>query len=339
MTTLNTPELPIAVSCGDPAGIGPDIILSAFQRCREAQLPPFFVFGDPDQLAHRAAKLGIDNPIISMGSDAVAVETLRDAVHVWPLTNKFIEAPGEPSKSNGAGVVEAIERGVQACFDGQAAGLVTAPIAKSVLYRIGFAFPGHTEFLAELSQKHTGKPTKPVMMIAGPELRTIPVTIHIPLADVASALNAEDIIATARIAAADLRTRFGIEHPRLAISGLNPHAGEDGALGSEDRAIVTPAVQKLKDEGINARGPLPADTMFHDAARQTYDVAICMYHDQALIPAKALGFDDGVNVTLGLPFIRTSPDHGTAFSLAGTGKAIDTSFIAALRMAAEMAAQ
>jgi 4-hydroxythreonine-4-phosphate dehydrogenase len=215
--------------------------------------------------------------------------------------------------------------------------VVTNPIAKSVLYNAGFKFPGHTEFLADLGIKAFGQNVIPVMMIAGPMLRTVPVTIHIPLKDVPAALTETLIYQTCRIVAHDLNGRFGLSAPRLAISGLNPHAGEDGALGSEDAAIIAPAVARLRADGIDAFGPLPGDTMFHASARDTYDVAICMYHDQALIPAKALGFDDAVNVTLGLPFIRTSPDHGTAFSLAGTGKAKSSSLIAALKMAAGMA--
>jgi len=206
-----------------------------------------------------------------------------------------------------------------------------------VLYEAGFGFPGHTEFLADLAARAGGKPVMPVMMLAGPKLRAIPVTIHIPLRDVPTALTADLIIGTCRIAAADLKARFGIAHPRLAVAGLNPHAGENGALGKEDEDVVHPAIEVLRAEGIDAFGPLPADTMFHDEARQRYDVAICMYHDQALIPAKALGFDDSVNVTLGLPFVRTSPDHGTAFGIAGKGIAKAQSLVAALKLAADLA--
>ena len=222
---------------------------------------------------------------------------------------------------------------------GRTAAVVTCPIAKSILYSAGFRFPGHTEYLADLAADADGKAPLPVMMIASPLLRTVPVTIHIPLIRIAEDLTEELIVETCRITARDLTARFGIAAPRLAVSGLNPHAGEGGALGKEDDAIVRPAIERLRAEGIDAFGPLPADTMFHAAARATYDVAICMYHDQALIPAKTLAFDDGVNVTLGLPFIRTSPDHGTAFSIASTGKAKPDSLVAALRMAAEMAAR
>ena len=223
------------------------------------------------------------------------------------------------------------------CLEGIAAAVVTNPIAKKVLYDSGFRFPGHTEFLADLATQATGRPVQAVMMLAGPELRTVPVTIHVALAEVPPLLTTELIVATARIVAADLRWRFGIARPRLAIAGLNPHAGEDGAMGGEDRAVIKPAVEALVAEGIAAFGPLPADTMFHGEARARYDAALCMYHDQALIPVKTLAFDETVNVTLGLSFVRTSPDHGTAFDIAGTGKARANSLIAALKLAARLA--
>jgi 4-hydroxythreonine-4-phosphate dehydrogenase len=216
--------------------------------------------------------------------------------------------------------------------------VVTNPIAKSVLYRAGFRHPGHTEFLAELASRG-GIPPQPVMLLWSPALAVVPVTIHLSLRDAIAQLSSDLIVSTARIVVADLKRRFGVAHPRLAISGLNPHAGEYGSLGSEDETVVAPAIETLRGDGFDVRGPLPADTMFHDAARQTYDCAICMYHDQALIPVKTLAFDDAVNVTLGLPFIRTSPDHGTAFDIAGTGRANPSSLIAALHLAARMAAQ
>jgi 4-hydroxythreonine-4-phosphate dehydrogenase len=235
-------------------------------------------------------------------------------------------------------VVEAIDRSVEMALSGSASAVVTCPIAKKPLYDAGFAFPGHTEYLAHLAERRTGKAIRPVMMLAGPELRTIPVTIHIPLADVSKVLTSELVFETGYIVAHDLKTRFGMDRPRLAVAGLNPHAGEGGAMGHEDAEIVLPAVERLRVLGIDARGPLPADTMFHARARKTYDAALCMYHDQALIPAKTLAFDEAVNVTLGLPFIRTSPDHGTAFDIAGQGVAKPDSLIAALRMAAELSA-
>jgi 4-hydroxythreonine-4-phosphate dehydrogenase len=230
-----------------------------------------------------------------------------------------------------------IRQAVADVVKGRAGAVVTNPIAKSVLYRAGFRHPGHTEFLAELAAAG-GPVPQPVMMLWSPALVVVPVTIHLSLRDAIAQLSSELVVTTARIVVADLKTRFGIANPRLAVSGLNPHAGEDGLLGEEDRSIVAPAVEILRGEGIEIRGPLPADTMFHDAARKTYDCAICMYHDQALIPVKTLAFDEAVNVTLGLPFIRTSPDHGTAFDIAGTGKADPSSLIAALRLAARIAA-
>ena len=328
--------LPLVVTIGEPAGIGPDVILMASARRDGDDLPPFFVIGDPDFLNQRAGML--DLPVrASAWQPGGALPERPGQLAVLAAAGPMIGQPGRPEKADAPAVIEAIRTAVELVVGGKAAGLVTGPINKQALYAAGFAHPGHTEFLAELSRHHTGRDDRPVMMIAGPQLRTVPVTIHIPLKDVPSALSTADIIETGRIVARDLETRFGIARPRLAISGLNPHAGEGGALGGEDEAIVAPAVRTLQAEGIEAFGPLPADTMFHERARATYDAAICMYHDQALIPAKTLAFDDGVNVTLGLPFIRTSPDHGTAFDIAGTGKANPASFIAALRLAWQMA--
>jgi 4-hydroxythreonine-4-phosphate dehydrogenase len=215
--------------------------------------------------------------------------------------------------------------------------VVTNPVAKNVLYRSGFPEPGHTEFLGKLAAEITGVASRPVMMLWAPELAVVPVTIHLPLVDVPQQLDLDLIVETGRIVARDLTARFRIAHPRLAVAGLNPHAGENGALGAEDHAIVAPAIARLRAEGIDARGPLPADTMFHAAARAGYDAALCMYHDQALIPIKTLAFDHAVNVTLGLPFVRTSPDHGTAFDIAGTGRADPSSLIAAIKLAARLA--
>jgi 4-hydroxythreonine-4-phosphate dehydrogenase len=243
---------------------------------------------------------------------------------------------GRAKPESAAAVIEAIARGVGDIRSGAAAAIVTNPINKRVLYDAGFRHPGHTEFLGTLSGAWTGRPARPVMMLAGPELRAVPVTIHIPLRDVAEAISTELIVETSRIVAADLTRRFGIDSPRLAIAGLNPHAGESGAFGSEDAEIIAPAVEALRAEGITAFGPLSADAMFHPAARAGYDAAICMYHDQALIPAKTLSFAETVNVTLGLAFIRTSPDHGTALDIAGTGRADPSSLAAALRLAATL---
>jgi 4-hydroxythreonine-4-phosphate dehydrogenase len=244
--------------------------------------------------------------------------------------------PGRLDPANAPAVIESIARAVGDVRSGLAAAVVTNPINKKTLYDAGFRYPGHTEFLGNLSAAWTGRAARPVMMMASPLLKVVPVTIHIPLREVAAALNQDLIIETARIVAADLKQRFAIPAPRLAFAGLNPHAGESGALGDEDERIVRPAVDALRREGIAATGPLSADTMFHEAGRARYDVALCMYHDQALIPAKTLSFAETVNVTLGLAFVRTSPDHGTALDIAGTGKADPSSLAAALRLAAEL---
>jgi 4-hydroxythreonine-4-phosphate dehydrogenase len=326
----------LALSVGDPSGIGPDVALAAFMRRDELRLPPFILIADPAQITARAKRLGLRVTVVECDPEAAA-SAFASALPVLPLQNRFMEMPGAPQPENAAGTVEAIERAVALTMAGAASAVVTCPIAKKPLYDAGFRFPGHTEYLAHLATPEGGVQPLPVMMLAGPLLRSVPVTIHIPLASVTKILTTALIVETARIVDRALRARFGIASPRLAVAGVNPHAGEGGALGLEDDAIIRPAVEQLKTEGIDAFGPLPADTMFHPAARVTYDVALCMYHDQALIPAKALGFDDSVNVTLGLPFIRTSPDHGTAFAIAGTGKAKPDSLIAALRMAAQMA--
>ncbi|WP_234188502.1 4-hydroxythreonine-4-phosphate dehydrogenase PdxA [Shinella sp. NM-101] len=336
MTTTNIP--PLALTMGDPAGIGPDITLALWAARDALSLPPFLFIGDARVLRERAAVLGLDI--------AVAAAEPETASAVFPKAIPVLAAdcpapvvPGTPDARNAGAIIGAIETAVALTMAGRTSAVVTNPIAKAVLYDAGFGFPGHTEFLADLAAKATGQPfLPPVMLLAGPKLRAVPVTIHIPLKDVPAALTEDLIVETATITERDLRERFGIGRPRLAIAGLNPHAGEGGALGLEDDAVVRPAVARLRAAGIDAVGPLPADTMFHDAARATYDVALCMYHDQALIPAKALGFDTSVNATLGLPFIRTSPDHGTAFAIAGKGVARPDSLLAALRLAAELAA-
>src|SRR5262249_29868006 len=263
-----------------------------------------------------------------------------DALPVVALDLAITAEPGRPDASSAPAAIAAIRRAVADVIAGEARALVTNPVAKNVLYKSGFAEPGHTEFLARLPAGSLGRPPPhPVMMLWSPELAVVPVTIHLPLAEVPARLDRDLIETTGRIVDRDLRERFGIARPRLAIAGLNPHAGEDGALGAEDIAVVRPAVDRLRQDGIDARGPLPADTMFHAAARASYDAALAMYHDQALIPIKTLAFDHAVNVTLGLPFVRTSPDHGTAFDIAGTGKADPSSLIAALRLAARLASR
>ncbi len=330
MTTDLSGPLPLCVTIGEPAGIGPDIILTAFAQHRDGALPAFFVLGDPDLLARRARQLGLE---VAIDLQMPGKPLSPDRLTVIALSRPMVGVPGAPVLQDAALVIEAISSAVDMVFSNQSSGVVTCPISKEALYGAGFSHPGHTEFLAALAQDHTGKVHRPVMMIASDLLRTVPVTIHIPLKDVPASLTTGLVIETARIVATDLIGKFGIENPRLAVSGLNPHAGEGGAMGREDMEIIAPAIAALRAEGIDAFGPLPADTMFHAKARAGYDAALCMYHDQALIPAKTLAFDDGVNVTLGLPFIRTSPDHGTAFSIAGTGKADASSFIAALKMA------
>jgi 4-hydroxythreonine-4-phosphate dehydrogenase len=330
------PSLPLALTMGEPAGIGPDVTLAAWTRRAEFGLPPFYCLGDPSLYLDRARQIGLSLPIETVApGDAVAI--FGRALPVVPLNAATVIATaGQPSPANAQAVIEAIARGVGDIRAGLAGAVVTCPISKKTLFDAGFRHPGHTEFLGTLSSTWTGQPAHPVMMLAGPELKTVPVTIHIPLHDVAAALTTEAIVDTARIVADELRRRFAIRSPRLAVAGLNPHAGENGAFGDEDERIIRPAVAALRAEGIDARGPLSSDAMFHAKARATYDAAICMYHDQALIPAKTINFTETVNVTLGLAFIRTSPDHGTAFDIAGSGKADPSSLAAALRLAAEL---
>jgi 4-hydroxythreonine-4-phosphate dehydrogenase len=325
----------LALTMGEPAGVGPDITLAAWQRRAELKLPAFYCLADPALLAARARALGIAVPIATV-SPAEAAETFGRALPVVSLGAPVTAAAGSPDTANAQAVIEAIARAVGDVRSGAASAIVTNPISKKTLYSAGFLHPGHTEFLGTLSAAWTGRSARPVMMLAGPELKAVPVTIHIPLAKVPAALSRELIVEIATTVAVDLRRRFGIGQPRLAVAGLNPHAGENGSLGDEEVSIVAPAVAELRAAGIDARGPLSADAMFHPLARATYDAAICMYHDQALIPAKTINFASTVNVTLGLAFIRTSPDHGTAFDIAGTGKADCSSLAAALMLAAEL---
>jgi 4-hydroxythreonine-4-phosphate dehydrogenase len=326
---------PLALTLGEPAGIGPDITLAAWQRRTELSLPPFYLLADPDFVAARARLLGSEVPLRIVQAEHAA-DAFTTALPVVALAEKVTAAPGHPDASSGPAAIASIRQAVADVFAGRAHAVVTNPVAKAVLYRTGFAEPGHTEFLAKLAQEHTGRASHPVMMLWSDELAVVPVTIHLPVRDVPGRLTTDLIVTTGRIVARDLTGRFGIARPRLALAGLNPHAGEEGALGNEDRSVVAPAVEQLRAEGIDARGPLPADTMFHAAARRTYDAALAMYHDQALIPIKTLAFEDAVNVTLGLPFVRTSPDHGTAFDIAATGRADPTSLIAALKLAARL---
>lgn len=321
-----TRPAPIAVSIGEPAGIGPEVAVKAWQRLG-ARLP-FFVIGDPAHLA-------------GFGAHPVPIARPKDAAHAalsgLPVLNHPFAGPaipGQPAPENAAGVIAAIAQGVELVTRGEAAALTTLPINKKALKDgADFRFPGHTEYLAHLAGVETV-----VMMLACPQLRVVPATIHIPLSEVPAALNAKLLRDTIRITHQALRRDFGIATPRIAIAGLNPHAGEGGTMGTEEDTLITPVIADLRAEGLTLSGPHSADTLFHAAARAQYDAAIAMYHDQALIPIKTIDFAGGVNVTLGLPFIRTSPDHGTAFDIAGTGRADPTSFIAALELAQQMAA-
>ncbi len=284
-----------------------------------------------------AARLGLAVPIREVAiHDAAA--TFAEALPVLATGIAVAAEPGRPDPASAAGTLRSIDEAVRLARSGLAAAVVTNPIAKHVLYAAGFSHPGHTEYLATLAAEPGAAPPRPVMLLWSDDLAVVPVTIHIPLAAVPRALDEDLIVETARIVHADYRARFGIAAPRLAFAGLNPHAGEAGTIGTEDRDVVAPAIARLQAEGIAASGPYPADTMFHARARRGYDVALCMYHDQALIPIKTLAFDEGVNVTLGLPFVRTSPDHGTAFDIAGRGIARPDSLIAALRLAGRLAA-
>jgi 4-hydroxythreonine-4-phosphate dehydrogenase len=329
---------PLALTLGEPAGIGPDITFAAWRRRTELNLAPFYLLADPDFVVRRAQRIAPDVPI-AVVEPAAAATSFASALPVVDIGVPVSAQPGHPDRSSAPAALAAIRRAVADVHAGTASAIVTNPVAKNVLYRSGFAEPGHTEFLAKLAEEATGVAARPVMMLWSPELAVVPVTIHLPLKDVVASLSSELVVETGRIVARDLRDRFGIARPRLAVAGLNPHAGEDGTLGDEDLTVVRPAVERLEAEGIDARGPLPADSLFHRSARATYDVALAMYHDQALIPIKTLAFDHAVNVTLGLPFVRTSPDHGTAFDIAGTGRADPTSLIAAIQLATRLSSR
>jgi 4-hydroxythreonine-4-phosphate dehydrogenase len=327
---------PIALTLGEPAGIGPDITIAAWQARSKSRLPPFLFVGDASLLKRRAALLGVDVPVEHTSFDRAAI-VFKHAIPCLAGAHAVSGEPGRIAAADTPSVIASIRDCVEAVHAGRASAVVTNPVQKKALDDSGFLFPGHTEFLGALAKELYEIEAEPVMMLASPDFRVVPVTIHIPLSEVPHALTTDLIVRTGRVVAHDLATRFGVDRPRLAFAGLNPHAGEAGMLGHEDDAVIRPAVEALRAEGIDAVGPLAADTMFHPAARRTYDVALCMYHDQALIPVKTVAFDEAVNVTLGLPFVRTSPDHGTALSLAGSGKARPTSLIAALKLAAALA--
>ena len=326
----------LALTQGDPAGIGSELALRAWLARDVAGVPPFIALTDPAHLRRVAGRFGLEVPVREVEPEG-AVALFPPALPVLPIGTLPPVKLGTPDPATATLTVESISRAVMLTKEGRAAAIVTNPIAKHVLYAAGFEHPGHTEFLAALASASTDGPLRPVMMLWCEDLAVVPVTIHVPLARVPSLLTVELIVETAAIVARDLALRFGIAEPRRAIAGLNPHAGEAGTIGREDEEVVRPAVERLRAAGHNVTGPHPADTLFHGRARTTFDAAICMYHDQALIPIKTLAFDEGVNVTLGLPFIRTSPDHGTAFDIAARGIARPDSLLAALRLAGRLA--
>jgi 4-hydroxythreonine-4-phosphate dehydrogenase len=319
---------------GEPAGIGGELTLRAWLERSERKLPVFFAIDDPERLEHLARRLGWTVPIAVIDRPEAAAEAFAGALPVVAMPLAGSAMPGTPDPRNADCVLASVRMAVDLVTAGRSGALVTNPVHKKTLYEAGFRHPGHTEYLAELAGVE-----RSVMMLACPELRVVPVTAHIPLADAITRLSRVELTAVGRITDAALRTDFGIENPRLMFAGLNPHAGESGTIGREEIDIIAPAVADLKSLGIAATGPAPADTLFHERARRGYDAAICMYHDQALIPLKTIDFHGGVNVTLGLPFIRTSPDHGTAFEIAGLGVADVSSLAASLAMAADIAAR
>ena len=329
-------DKPLAVSMGEPAGVGPDIILALYARRVELKLPEFCVFGHVDFLKARADRLGLAVDFATVGP-AGSNAAFASALPVSHVDGLVPDHPGQTSPVSGGAVIGAIEAAVAATLTGECRGLVTAPIHKAALYNAGFKHPGHTEFLAELCAVD-GHVRLPVMMLAHGGLRAVPVTIHVPIRAVPDLLTKQLIVDTIKVVAHDLKHRFGIANPQIGVAGLNPHAGEGGAIGREELEIVGPAVAQLQFEGIGVEGPLPADTLFYPPHWARYDAVVAMYHDQALIPIKTVAFEEAVNVTLGLPIVRTSPDHGTAFDLAGTGRASPASFLAAIRMADAMTA-
>jgi 4-hydroxythreonine-4-phosphate dehydrogenase len=326
---------PLALSLGDPAGVGAEIIVKAWAALRLSGLQ-FMVVGDAQSLA--AAPGGGTVPVRAVTGPEEAQRVFADALPVLDLPLRAPVVAGKPSAAAAASVIRWIETSVGLALSGKVSGLVTAPIAKATLYEAGFKFPGHTEFLAELTAAARFDGARgPVMMLAAGDLRTALITIHEPIARVPSLLTVEGIVNAGLVTAQALRRDYGIAAPRLAVAGLNPHAGEDGTIGREEVDTIGPAVRALRDLGVYVSGPSPADSLFHADARAGYDAVLCMYHDQALIPVKMLDFWGGVNVTLGLPIVRTSPDHGTGFDIAGRGLARPDSLIAAIRMAADIA--
>ena len=326
---------PIAVSMGDPAGIGPDIILKSCAALRGKL--PLAIYGDTNVFSDRIKRIGLDLKVVEITrpQELTALGCQPNTVFVVPCQPCNSLEPGKANPRNGEAVLDALEKAIDACLSDEASSLVTAPINKKVLYDAGFKHPGHTEFLGAYCVSR-GYAASPVMMMASDELLVVPATIHIPLSAVPSTLTFDLLLSTARIVANDLKRLFGVNRPRIAFAGLNPHAGENGSIGREEIEVIAPVIRQLLSDGLDVTGPHSADTMFHKAARENYDAAICMYHDQALIPIKTLSFDEGVNATLGLPLVRTSPDHGTAYDIAGTGKARADSFLSAVALAQRM---
>lgn len=328
--SIDDQRCPIAVTMGDPAGVGPEVAARAWAARRDHDLPPFVAIGDI-----AAVEAVWDGPVARIGDMGEAARAFDTALPVWHLEDSGPLTPGTPTPAGATCALHALETGIGLTRTGASAALVTGPVSKHALHGIGYTHPGQTEFIAERCGITA---TNAVMMLAGPSLRVVPLTVHIPLAEVAERLTPDLIVAKARMVARGLSRDFGIAEPRIAIAGLNPHAGESGQLGDEEIRIIAPAVAQLAEEGIEVDGPLAADALFAPGIRSQYDAILCCYHDQALAPFKALHFHDGVNLTLGLPIIRTSPDHGTAFNIAGMGKADAGPTIAAIAMAARMAA-
>ena len=325
-------RLPLALTMGEPAGVGPEIIAKAWDA-RNAETPPFLIIGDATLMRAQG------RPVLAVTSAKEAPGVFARAIPVLDQPLPAMVTPGHPDTANAGAVADWIEQAVSMALAGHVGGIVTAPIAKAPLYAAGFRFPGHTEFIAELTADVPFADTRgPVMMLTALDLRACLVTIHASLAQVPELVTTERVCRTARVVHEAMKRDFGIARPRLALAALNPHAGEGGAMGLEEIEILTPAVEALRAEGIDISDPRPADTMFHAEARVGYDAAVCLYHDQALIPVKTLDFWGGVNVTLGLPIVRTSPDHGTGFDIAGQGIARPDSLIAAIRIAGQMAA-
>lgn len=324
---------PLALTMGDPAGVGGDVALKAWVHRHQLDLPPFVMLDDPERLHQLACRLGLRVPIKAVANLEAGAALFAHALPILPLAAPICALPGQPSKKNAPAILESIQRGFSLTHSGHAAALVTNPIHKKNLSQEETLFTGHTDYLGRLANLSA----PPIMMMASEALRVVPVTVHIPLKDVVKSLSVERLVACGTIVHDALQKQFSIRSPRLAVSGLNPHAGEDGVMGNEEHTLITPAIKHLRQGGIQVTGPWSADTLFHEEARRTYDVAICMYHDQALIPFKTLSFYKGANITLGLPIIRTSPDHGTAFDKAGSGQACEGGLVTALKTAAHMA--